>query len=201
MWIMLIKKLPTSPSPPRLSIFWSVPWGVGFSEYANGQAEGCCECGRSRNKCVCAGGFVEVKPDDLDVDDGTGFDLEFGVRTPNWVHARKIHYKGHDIRVFPHEFSVVDKRRMAMYILHEAASHILVADSTAEEAVLKGILDGETRPIYDLALMDGCTPAQAMATALGSDITLPDPDFPPIGWYRCRREYAEHFCEEWEMEE
>ena len=26
MWIMLIKKLGTNPSPPKLSIFWSMPW-------------------------------------------------------------------------------------------------------------------------------------------------------------------------------
>lgn len=26
MWILLTKKLPTNPSPPKLSIFWSVPW-------------------------------------------------------------------------------------------------------------------------------------------------------------------------------
>ncbi len=47
--------------------------------------------------------------------------------------------------------------------------------------------------------MDGCNDSQARMVALGIDVTVPDPLIPPVGWYKCRREFAEVFCHEEEM--
>lgn len=208
MWIMLIKKLPVKPSPPKLSIFWSVPWPA---EGEIGVHAGLCQiCGQKPKKgryknatatCDC-GTPTLVTPDDNDIRDPTGFGRE-----PNWVGARKIRYQGKDIRVFPHEFSKLKSENMRLYILGDdesdgdTRSHELVPEGVAEQEMVKAILDGETRPIYDQALGDGCTTAQAMAVAMGIDITLPDAEFPPLGWYRCRPEYASAYCWDWEMKE
>ena len=131
--------------------------------------------------------------------DGFGFE-------PNYARARKIIYQGEALRVSPHEFSFVEPANMRLYVLGSGksndASHELVASDVASQKVIDGILDGETRPIYEASLLDGCTEDQAMMVALGQDITADD-DFgiPPIGWYRCRREYAEFYCSESEMQE
>jgi hypothetical protein len=120
--------------------------------------------------------------------------------------ARRINYQGQDLRVLPHEFSEQDAETMRLFVYgveddeHDTASHVLMSGNISEDILVKGVLDGETRPIYEAALIDGANEAQAMNTALGVDITLPDAHFPPVGWYRPRLPYAEIFCEDWELE-
>ena len=194
MWIMLTKKLPTVPSPPRLSIFWSTPW-PDMKEVKRQYRRVYFEF-RENESDECA--FRRLVSTEDKLWDGRGWEH-------NWNLARKIVYDGKEIRVFPNEFSVLKPENMRMYVFGvdggNNASHELIADSVAEDELIKGVLDGETRPIYEAAMMDGASHAQALTVALGKDITLPDFEFPPLGWYRCRREYAEYYCEEWEMEE
>ncbi len=168
LWILLTQKIPARPSPPRLAIFWSVPWPG-------------------------AGQFVTVDSD-----------YELVGQRPDWDNARRIRYEGQDIRVFPHEFRPVPPEEMSLFINGEdgdAPSHYLVSEAAAEDQLVRRILEDDLRPIYDAALLDGCTEAQAMMTALEMDVTTPDAVFPPIGWYRCHPAYATAFCKPWEMEE
>jgi len=186
MWIMLTTKLPTEVSPPKLSIFWSVPWVD--EEMVKSQMEpavrinGC----TSKKKVPCE------KVGEL-VLGNSPFGLE-----PDFREARKILYKSESVRVFPHEFSVLKKENLRMYI---EESHELVAGSAAEDEILSEIKRGARKDTYDAALIDGATHAQATMVALGKDPTLEDNEFPAIGWYRCKREFAQIYCYDNEMEE
>ena len=120
----------------------------------------------------------------------------------NWAGARKIHYKDTDIRVFPDEFSVMTDEKMAMYTgLSEEASHELVPSSVADATLIQEVLSGSLKEVFDAAMVDGCTPEQARAMAFGVDAGESTASLPPIGWYRCKHEYAEVWCHEWEMKE
>lgn len=233
MWIILIKKLPTKPSPPKLSMFWSTPWPGPEQNYGNGLGVGAPKKGKNRKKkakdgdlyaipSVCANCGAQIQydktssgedwaycrcdepPVPVTEDDDRIAPNEFGYE-PNWAFARRIHYKGQDIRVFPHEFNKLKAENMRLYITGDdesGPSHELVPEGVAAEREINAILDGETRPIYETAMNEGATPAQAMLVAMGQDITLENDEFPPaIGWYRPLRWAAEPFCEEWEMQE
>lgn len=202
MWILLTKKLPTKPSPPKLSIFWAVPWPHNVFR-----------------------GSVSLDPDgDMDEDDfdkglmfwpinsessltinGVAQPPGFYTQDPDWRNAVRIHYLENDIRLYPHEFTELSAERMRDYIFglrgEEIPSHEFMSESVATDNLTLEITDGDLRPIYDAALLDGCTKEQAFMTAMGSDITDAELEFAPIGWYRCKPEFAEVFCELWEMEE
>lgn len=176
MWITLITKLPTRPSPPKLSIFWSEPW-------INGKA---------------------VKDQKKRQMEEHQFFTPFG-REPDWSGARKIQYCGCDIRVFPHEFNPVKIENMKLYVYgidgdEKTKSHELVMDTAAERQLISMVLEGDLKVLRDAALLDGCSEAQAIQTALGIDIT-DQLEFPPIGWYRCLPHYAKIYCSEFEMME
>jgi len=193
MWILLTTKLPTDPSPPRLSIFWSTAWLPDSTVAMRAVEEWNRLGGQAGDEWVCEPAIIQAT---------RSRHLRRGLtplRTPNWSEARRIHYNDQAIRVFPHEFSSLDTVRMHEYIF--GGSHELVAGDVATDALIQGVLDGITRPIMESALLDGCNAAQAMSVALGMDVTLPDAEFPPVGWYKCRIEYATMFCEPWEMEE
>ncbi len=200
MWIMLTKKIAVHPSPPKMSIFWSTPWSD--KRYAAEQLRRCKNCGTEATKIggemVC--GCNNFAPIDEHTDliySPVGFGMEH-----NWVGARKIRYKSSDIRVFPDEFSTLEPERMRQYV---AASHELVIGEVPEDdtdqKLLAKILRRDEMGIRDAALVDGCDPQQAKLVALGMDFTLPDAEFPAIGWYRCRKEYASVYSHDWELEE
>lgn len=175
MWIMLTKKLPTVVSPPKLSIFWSIPWPLEVKE-RNVRA-------RSRESA-----FSKM----LDKD------ASLWGREHDYEGARKILYKDESVRVFPEEFTEIDSKKLMFYIdegLYELTPNTVAEDELMEEKLTKG-----KRMIFDAALVDGCTPAQAMLVALGKDPTIESPEVPAIGWYKCREEYARYFCYEKEME-
>ena len=165
MWIMLIRRLPTDPAPPLAAIFWSVPWTN--NEWSTEQ----------------------TKRDMKRLNDGSLWDslLPFG-KEPDWAGARKIVFRGEPIRVFPHEFAIVSRERMAEYV---GESHSLVPDGVAEERLSNEVLEGRLRPVYEYALLDGCSHEQALLVASGHDITIPDVEYPPLGWYRLREEYLD----------
>lgn len=184
MWIMLTDKLPTVVSPPKLGIFWSVPWpNIRITKRIMTIDSG-----------VLGGEpFVEMG----EVTPGELYPGENQFNLEQWSGARKIRYKGEDIRVFPREFNPVSVEFMQEMI--DGGAHELVTTNAAEQELIKRTLGKGQRQIFDAALMDGCNKAQATATALGQDVTLPDWNFPPIGWYRCIPQYAGYFCYESEM--
>jgi hypothetical protein len=195
MWILLTAKLPTSPSPPKLSIHWSVDGSK--SEIAEQQRK---QAQRAKELAASQG---DTLTDDMDAPvfyDVLGFGKE-----PNFTKARLISYNGIQIRVLPHEFTVLPADRMTAYCLgsdYEPPTHELVPNTEADRQLIDGAMRGSQRSVYDAALVDGATHEQAMMTALGRDIFANGADlFAPVGWYRCKREAALVFCDEWEIQE
>lgn len=174
-WIMLTTKLSTQVSPPKMSIHYSFPW----------PEEKAFQSQKKR---------LDLKEED---EDDTFFFDDLWGKEPNWKKARAIFYKGEKIRVFPHEFSVLKSENMASYANGNALE--LVED----ESITK-VLGGRTlktrsqHEVYDAALVDGCNHWEAMMVAFGEE---PTGDFPPVGWWRLREDYASIFCRTWEMTE
>lgn len=152
MWIMLTAKLPTRPSPPMMSLFWSIP---NRKEYP---------------------------------------------RRSDWSdykNGRWITFAGENILVLEHEFSIVKPENMKMYI---EESHEFVSEGVASEMLLTNVeINQDNRDIYGSALLDGCSEQQALMVLANMDITIEDSEFPPIGWYRIKREYGLYYCAEWEL--
>ena len=179
MWIMLTTKLPTNPSPPKMSIFWSESWPN--TEYARRQKEQV-EKGVLRN-------FGE---------DCYFSDLVRCGKEPRWDQARKIVYKDQQIRVVPHEFSELTTKKMKLYL---DGSHELIPGNVAEQDIMDSLLRGSKKRVYEAALVEGCTKYEARLMALGVDISEGHYEIPAIGWYRIRPEYGLVFCSEKELEE
>ena len=179
---MLIKKLPVIISPPRMSIFWSTSWPYEIKLRVKYKVA---------NNYFCDEEDEKFHPH--------GFE-------PDCKNARRILYKGENIRVWPHEFTAVSPEHMKMYVM-EDCSHELVTVEFLDHVEYEGsrskalILDKVTTPIYEAALIDGCTESQAKLIAMGMDITAEEPEFPPIGWYRIKKEFGLVFCTEEELEE
>jgi hypothetical protein len=209
MWIMIITKLSTEVSPPKMSMFWSLPWPddkISRMQIARAMEddEDRIQTRTRRRR--------RAEPSYRDIDDyAAKHNLSEVTKwpalrgfEPNWIGARKIHYKHNDIRVFPHEFSVLKPESMRMYILGidgGGHSHELVTDDVAQEKLVEQTLNTDQRFLYEYALLEGANPPQATMAALGYDVTVEDAEFLAIGWYRCLREYAEFYCDEWEMTE
>lgn len=200
MWIMLTKKLPTRPSPPKMSIFWSTPWpneqfarrqgihAAGLSEYVS-------KSRYSAKRTLDEEDLAKVDAA-ISVDQSMVTGEIWGAE-PNWKGARRIHYAARDLRVFPHEFSKLKPENMQLYVCgdgNQEASHVLVPEGAASEELIDAVLNGEQRFLYDAALLDGCTHEQAVAVAMGRDITIPDAQFPPVGWYKAKDFVMDMFC-------
>ena len=95
---------------------------------------------------------------------------------------------------------------MKLYIFgypqdNEPNSHELIQDNVVQEMLLEFVLETDMKEVYDAALLDGCSANQAYQVCIGMDILAPQLDLKPTGWYRCKREYAQIYCHDWEMEE
>ncbi len=186
MWIMLIAKLPVAKevSPPKMSIHWSTLWP--YDPYQNLT---------KRQQKKHNSHMAKMLEEDRD--------LLFG-NEPDYENARRILYNGENIRVWPHEFSRMTPEKMKMYIMEEC-SHELVTCEYLDHVEYEGektkalILDKVTTPIFEAALLDGCTESQAKLITVGMDITVEDPEFPPIGWYRIKEEFGLIFCDKEEL--
>lgn len=211
MWIMIIKKLPIAEPPPKFSIFWSVHWpdekiaSQQLKLLADEIEEEIRE-GRSplpkRQRRMSS---INMKKDEireeaertarLRAQDEEWMYFSTISRDPNWIAARRITYQGQEIRVFPHEFSKLSNRNLAFYLMGTGndgvTSHELVPESVAEIKFQLDALDGDLRPVYDAALVDGCTPGMAYMVAMGVDVNDEAPDVLPMGWYRLRQEFHE----------
>lgn len=210
-WIMITKPPPIGNPPPKFSIFWAIPWPD--ERYAPQQLKTLkakylgedygppkprqpqprkrakkkpdpTQRDRTLDEMATAQAMAEAEdePYFFDPDGLPGRDM-------NWIAARKIVYQGETIRVFPHEFSKLTNRNMAFYVLGDGnddgqPSHYLIPETVAEEQYRLEALDGDLRPIYDAALVDGCTPNQALLMAMGVDVSADAPDIQPLGWYR-----------------
>ncbi len=210
MWILLRQKIPVEVAPPKMSIFWSVAWPMvrattvkgkmskkKFVSFREQRYDEVLKQVLEDEEAVSSVMYEEDLLKDTSLQDMVGF---FAVgHTPNGHGARRICFCGTDVRVFPHEFSILPNNRMKFYI-EKHQVYELLPDSIAGEKLLGDVLDGETRPLYEAALLDGCNHNQAILTALGHDVTLEvDNDYPPIGWYRMKAKYRPEFGKEWEF--
>lgn len=205
-WIMLIKKLPTEVSPPKLSIFWSTPWPY---------PEAIAAWNKIRDRII----NDVFKGDTSGVEDRVAAMVkeewddsplsEFGYppfgQNPDLLNARAIRFDNETIRVWPHEFSVLTPERMHYYIVEEKAYQLQPEDTTPGSPMVKLIqdvtLDTDQRFVRDAALVDGCTPDEALLVALGEDIIEPT-EFAPLGWYKLVNQAAiEFYCEPREAKE
>ena len=193
MWIMLIKKLPTVVSPPKLSLFYSYKHrptedeinrclkAYIWAEYGGLRVTAHLEDKELRDK------YIAIIKDTDKIRDGL-----FGY-VPNEFKAVWIYYKNEKIKVYPHEYSILTPENLKSYMIK---SHELMSDNYATEQIQNTKLCKGQRFVYDAALVDGCDDFQAIMVALGKDpLDIP----PPIGWWRCKPKYAQVYCYEDEM--
>lgn len=196
MWIILTKKIPTAPSPPKFSIFWSIPGGnpdIIASQkrrYKRG------------DKWKDALGELDEEPDMFY--DGFG-------KEPNASKTRIIHYMGRDVHVQSGEYNVLKPENMHNYVFGHPAdginSHELVGNDETTRRMLATALETDLRSIYEAALLDGCNEQMARYIAImdESDQIAGDEffEFPPVGWYRpiLGKGIVECFADPWELEE
>lgn len=202
MWIYLKNKLPTNPSPPKLSIHWATPWGDSSPAIAQ-QAE----LERVEDDIMVYGEDFRIieKIDDAYIRYNPL--AMFGYEHDE-INAVGINYKGERLKLFPNEFNIVKPENMKLYIFgdsnfpdEDSASHHLVPSSEVDTLLLKTAEETALRHVKEAAMLDGCNEAQALALLMGMDIESAIAEFPPVGWYRCRVEYACMFADEWELEE
>lgn len=188
-WILLKEKLPTSPSPPKLSIHFAYPWPVSEERLA-------------RQKEAYYGDYDSEE--EAQAEDFFYTESLWG-REPNEIGSWRISYKDTDLRVWRHECNVMTAEKLRMFIFgmegEDLPSHELVQGAEVDSMLLRQALETDLRGIYDAALIDGCTPEMAVIVTMGINIEDADMEFPPIGWYRAKHEYASIWCYEEELAE
>jgi hypothetical protein len=203
MWIMLREKLPTEVSPPKMSLFWSTPWPLEPESYIKGRTL----TQYNKEKKLAEEAGMEVKSyKEWKRSRQKELGLAFHGYDPDYDTARRIFYKGENIRVWDHEFSEVSQENMRIYILEDESHELVMADYIDNieyegERTKDLVLDAISTPIYEAALLDGCSENQARLVAIGMDVTEEDVEFAPVGWYKIKREIGLMFCDERELEE
>jgi len=199
MWIMLRRKPPTRPSPPKLSFHWSEPWLDGRHSDADLAVKKLLNHVESTDPDGRLGGaeYRELMRKHK-VQVNTGYSpannafLDFwGQLCPDWSEARAIIFMGEQIRVFPHEYEL--NHSMKEYI--EAGA--LIFHEYPEVTHALDVLSPAKKMIFEQALLDGCNEMQAQLVSMGKDPFLAE--FPPTGWYEMHPEYASAFCRPYEM--
>jgi len=193
---MLKVKLPTNPSPPKMSIHWSMPWPN--MEYHERLMK------KSGMRQRVFGPIIDTDGHEIDFGDDSSytkqrkkdfeeqesfFDGLLVGNIPNWKNAVGIFYQNERIRVFPHEFSKILKDNFRIYL--EDDTFELIPNVEAEKQFMDKNLSKGQRFIYDAAQVDGCNNYEAMMVAMGR---YPQDEPPPMGWYKLREEYANIFC-------
>lgn len=178
-WVMVIKHIPVENPPPKLGIFWAVPWPD--KEIFEAQVK---RFARFHYAFSDDGTWEE---EILDADDDVFYD-NFG-KEPNWNKGVRIRYEGQDIRLFSHEFSKVSKPNMDLY-LAEKDAFLLKPYDVQGDMLMDFLLNKEYLPVYDAALLDGCNHNLAQLVAMGQDF---DVDYPPVGYYEPHPQLAAMF--------
>jgi hypothetical protein len=183
---MLIKKIACVVSPPNMSIHWAEPWPMvrrhrqakeklkAAQKYLYGNQEFCSE------EDVCGFGGQPIIHDVL--------------RTSG---AMGIIFMGEHIRIFPEEFTTVSDDDLEEYIDIKNGFHTLIEYQAGTGANIPSQwMDKDQKLLYEAALLDGCTPLQAMSVMVGGEVST----VPVIGWYRIKPEYGRFFCKDEELE-
>ena len=215
MWVMLIKRIPVQNPPPFISIHWAVEWDSFSHEIRVFERLFNFYAGRTEPfDDIIYDLFRHLSKNnpsyrkDFDVSEITRKNVKsfyekhrnkikayLRTRTlydkhgevSNWFGAMKIRFKDDEIRIFPHEYSIISKKNMHIYMNE---THELVPSDTASKKFIEQNLTKRQRPIYEASLMDGCTHFQAMLNTMGKPID----DFPdPIGYYVAKPQYLNIF--------
>ncbi|APU89093.1 hypothetical protein Rctr85_072 [Virus Rctr85] len=186
-WLLLIKKLPTIPSPPKMALFLGEPWP---------------DDGHAKNQSQrMADGCLDETSSGALIDERYPWGVE-----PDWRGAMKIEYKGHALRVFPHEYVVQTADKMRLWVFGDdkpggEPTHVLVENDAASAMLLRQALESDLRHLFDAALLDGCNEQMAMAVTMGMPVEDDQTKFPDIGWYKPTPEVLEMYCYDSEAEE
>lgn len=123
-WVMLLTKLPTLASPPKLSVHWSFLWP---------------------NEENVASQKKRLNEDGEFNEDATVYYTFLG-KEPNWKNARAIYYKNDKIRIFPHEFSIVAPKEMQRFVDEGALE--LIEDPTVTQILGEEALKGKLSMMF-----------------------------------------------------
>jgi len=193
-WVTIVKNIPTNPSPPKLSIHYSVPW---INEDAVCDAYN--RLSHISNTHLDLG-IIEypIRNTKYDKNKPTGekiktlekcpklFDDMWG-QTANPVYDVGIKYQGEKIRIHGYEYNEITVEHF-QEIFPEAYEFIALNEVRDAWADIK--LSKEKRVIYEEALLDGCTEYQALQVVYGKMVQ----DFPaPVGWYKLKKQYSDYF--------
>lgn len=99
--------------------------------------------------------------------------------SPNSAMAVKLVVNNEAVKVWGYEYKELSSEKLKCFV--EAGWYELRMATVAEQQ-FEFTLDNDTRPIYDAALVDGCTEFEAKLVAMGVDI-IDRIEIPPIGWY------------------
>ena len=184
-WIVLTVKLPTEPSPPKLSIFYAIPWEIDVDRLKKQWRR---YKGIKPDRIVTVNEMVKDLESVDAISDGIGFGCE-----PVEAGAMAIYYKGEKIKVWRYEYS---EMKMENWPLYYPEMYDLIPDGKTAELMISLRLTKSQRPIYDAALVDGCNDYQALLVATGNNVD----DAPaPIGWFKIKPEYGKYYCSEYEL--
>lgn len=211
-WIILNKKPPVHPSPPRLSILWANEPEI-TEEQLEEFTEKKVDFTLDRNATEDGGGHrgfgalwwegmsqqeIRAKVETVNaIREDEQVEYLFGKNRyweQNSLGKRTINYKGSVITVFPSEFSEMTLEKMREYIY--GGAYTLVQDERSDKALLKTALETDLRTVYEAAMIDGCGEQLALAIAMGAEIGDIETEFPPVGWYRLNEAYAYHLLSE-----
>lgn len=194
-WVLLLKKLPVRPSPPKLSIFYATPWTN--EAIVNDQKE------RYFDKEANEWWDWSRSGSPIDPDSDYFMDL-FGAEQ-NWAKAMKIVYKSNDIRILPGEYKLLSPEHMRDYVFgmegEDIPTHTLIENNEASAMMLAIARDTDLRMIYEAALIDGCNPPMAEMVSMGIEIENEALEFPPVGWYKPEQFVLDMYCYENEQGE
>jgi hypothetical protein len=186
MWVMLIKKIACVVSPPKMSIHWAEPWPMARQHR------------QAKEKLKAARKCLDSSQEFCSEEDICGFSNQpiiHDVRRASG--AMGIIFMGEHIRIFPEEFTAVPDDCLEEYIDIKDGSHILIEYQAETGANTPSQwTNKDQKLLYEAALLDGCTPLQAMSVMAGRDVST----VPVMGWYRAKPEYGRYFCKDEELE-
>jgi len=235
MWVLITKKIETAISPPKLSIFWALPWPgdrgqkrredmimIQYCEEhnlvflaettGNYRRNASVKAYRGRTKRDV---FWEVVSEKIQIGEWVYDESRFYERftsnpfdssalfgrgsEPNWAGALKIRYKNEDVRIFPHEYSILSDQRLKLY-LEKGVCELVLSDMPGESALESNLeISPDLKVLYEAALLEGASDSQAKLLALGRMNLNDNTEIIPLGWYKCKNEHAALFCDEYEM--
>lgn len=203
MWIMIIRVVPVSKEfrPQFMGIYWGVPWidaqqiKETYVHWRNNKMSDndlswTCKERKAFSDRLPIKVFQNIHIESTWPEEHKEYFKEFVESSclpdvfglaPNPARALRIIVNDEAVKIWPHEYSIMKSADMKDYI--NAKLYEFCPSNVAEEKIAEFALDEVTKPIYDAAIVDGCTDAEAMLMSMGVDVSE-NYLVPPIGWYK-----------------